>query len=149
MSSNGVRSGLSFVVSHSAFSSPPIGERHAAEFLRGSHRVAASARCCFQLVSLLLSGRIPTRATSGSRLGESTSPGIGHSSMDRPMCFSCSCASLAASTSPKVSIACGPVDLAMLRDHSQVLRQNTIKSSSILGQAHSFDGSVFDSVLAH
>ena len=61
MSSNGVHVGLSFIVSHSALSSPPIWERRAAELLRGSHRVAASA-----------SGFFPARLSLSQRASPNT-----------------------------------------------------------------------------
>ena len=108
-SSSGVYSRPSFAVSHSEFWSPPIWVRRAVRHLRGSHRIAASASDCCQLVGLFLSGLAPTRATFGicpSRhrsfvLDQSPGPHF-------------SCASLAASTSPKVFIACSPVDFATL-----------------------------------
>ena len=110
MPSNGAHSGPSLVVSRSAFSSPPSWERRAAESIRGSLRVAASASGCFQLACLFLNAW----ATSISRLGESSSRGNPLSSIDRPSRLSLSCASLAASTSPSVSIARTPEAFATL-----------------------------------
>ena len=69
VSSNGAYSGPSFAVSHSPFSSPPNGERRAPTFFKGSHRVAASAKGCFQLACLFLSWRLPTWALSVLGLG--------------------------------------------------------------------------------
>ena len=114
MSSSGAHSGPSLVVSHSAFSSPPSWERRAAESARGSLRVAASASGCFQLACLFLNAWFPTLATFNSRLGESSSHGIPLSSIDRPFSLHLSCASLAASTSPSVSIARTPEAFATL-----------------------------------
>ena len=114
MWSNGAHSGPSLVVSHSAFSSPPSWERRAAESARGSLRVAASARGCFQLACLFLNAWFPTRATFIYRLGESSLAALPLSLIDRPIRLSLSCESLAASTSPSVSIARTPEAFATL-----------------------------------
>ena len=121
--------------------------RRAAELLGGSHRVAVSASGCFQLVCLFLNGRVPTWATSSSLLGESSSRGIALSSIERPMCFSSSCASLAAPTSPKVLVACGPVDLATLEAAARYCARKAIgerRSVGVTSNPPSFlGGSIF------
>ena len=75
------------------------------------------SQCIF--VSSLLDetcSRTPQRLRGRLPVLDSESPtrGTGLSFMDRPMCFSFSCASLAASTSRKVFISCSPVGLATL-----------------------------------
>ena len=130
---------------------------HLGETCRKTLEMGASASGCFQLVCLLLTGRAPTRATSSSRPGASVPRGVALSSMVSPMRFSFSCASLAASTSPKVFIACIPVDFATqtarhcarkaIGDRKSV--DVTSNPTAFLGQAHSFVGNVLKSVWSH
>ena len=110
MSSSGEHSELSFVVSHSAFSSPPIWERRAAEFLRGSQRASPNTG----------NFQFPTRRAHHSR----------HRSVvhrwTHVFQFSCASLATASASSPKVSIACGPVDLATLGATGRCCAKNTI-----------------------
>ena len=102
------------------------GRGRPAESTRGSLRVAASASGCVQLACLFLSAWFPTRATFISRLGESSSRGIPLSLIDRPIRLNLSCASLAASTSPSVSIARIPEAFATLGAIARFCARNAI-----------------------
>ena len=95
-SSSGVHSVPSFALSHSAFSFPPILVERFTPYRRFCERLCPA---CLSHPQRCLA---PTRATSGSRPGTSVPRGIALSSMVSPMRPNFSCASLAASTCPKV-----------------------------------------------
>ena len=110
-----------FVMSHNALSSPPCWDRR--------------DQCC-RPCQRLFPARLSLSQRAGSNAGNIQFLARRAPSIDKPMCFSFFCAPLAASTSPKVSIACA----------RKAIGERSIGVTS--NSQHSWaSGSVFESVL--